>query len=325
MNMVRPADIHLDKNIHNILLVDRTKPEKEALGIIEGILTGEGINEDKAAVQELISRLRNEIQVSPRFDVNSSSQRLKGNTILGGAFPQQLDWQTIDDLCAQYNAQAVVAIEVFDSDFIVTDTKKRVKKTVGSGDNKRTIEVNEYRAKGVCNLKIGIRLYDQVNHRIIDEQFLNKTDTWRATADSKAGAVAALISKTKATRELSGRVGSDYAYKIAPMPVNVVRSYYKKNKKAPGIKAGSRLADVNQWEEAIETWKKALPMADKKRAGYLAYNIAVGYEVLGNLDEAIKWSQEAYTRYDNRLAREYVYTLESRKNSEARAEEQMNN
>lgn len=319
---MRPADIHLDSRIERILLLDRTKPEKKALGIIEGILTGEAPYEDKAAVQQIISSIRNEIQLSPRFSVNSAAGRIKGNS-LGSAFPPQLPWSTINSLCRQYDAQVIVSVEIFDTDFIITQGKRRVKKTVGSGDNKREIEVDEYFAEGVGNVKIGIRLYDNVNQTIVDEQFLNNTNTWQAAADSKAGAIAALISKSDATLELGRRVGRDYAYKIAPLPIQVARTYYRKSKKAPVLEQGTRLAEVGQWSQAIETWKTGISLADEKRAGRLCYNVAVGYEVLGDLDLALEWAQKAYSLYGNKLARNYVRILQDRQVSEARLKEQM--
>lgn len=50
----------------------------------------------------------------------------------------------------------------------------------------------------------------------------------------------------------------------------------------------------HKWDEAIESCKSVLGAAPHKEAGYLAYNIAIGYEVLGAYDEAVKWAQDAY-------------------------------
>lgn len=322
LNLIRPADIHLDQQVHNILLIDRTEPASKTLGILEGILTGEAPYEDKAAVQQLISSLRNEIQISPRFRVYSASKRYKGNN-LSSAFPPQLAWSTINSICNQYNSEVIVSIEIFDTDFIVTDGKRRVKKTVGSGDNKREIEVDEFFAEGVANIKIGIRLYDNINQTIIDEQLINKTNTWRSAANSKADALARLINKSEATQNLASKVGRDYAYKIAPLPITVARTYYRRSKKAPSLEVGTRMAEVNQWQDAITAWQNGISSSDQKRAGQLTYNIAVAHEVLGDLDEAIHWAQKAYTQYGNKLAKTYVGILENRKESEARLQEQM--
>lgn len=321
MNAMRPADIHLNPEIKNILVLDRTK-QKDAVNIIEGVLTGELPQEDKAAVQQIMSSLRGTLLNSPRFQSNIASERLQGNS-LTAAFPAPLSWSQIDDLCNRYNVQAVVAIEIFDSDFIITDGKKRTKKTVGEGANKKEVEVDEYFAEGVANLKAGIRLYDQKGQRIIDEQLISRTNKWRATAASKADAIAKLINKRDATLQMGKQIGSDYAYKIAPLPIRVSRTFYKKHRKAPAIESGTRQADVNQWNDALDTWKNGIPMAGEKQAGYLTYNVAIAYEVIGEFDLAIQWAQDAYTRYGNKKARDYVRVLYARKANEERANRQM--
>ena len=59
LNAMRPAEITFDPSVNTILIVDRSKFEKKAVNIIEGVLTGEGIAQDKAAVQAfLLPRVR---------------------------------------------------------------------------------------------------------------------------------------------------------------------------------------------------------------------------------------------------------------------------
>jgi tetratricopeptide (TPR) repeat protein len=173
------------------------------------------------------------------------------------------------------------------------------------------------------NMKMGIRLYDNIRREIVDEELYSRTRTWKSKADSKAEAIAKLIQKGDATRILTGRICEDYTYKIAPVPIRITRRFYKKTRKAPALERGTRFADVNKWNEAVDTWRKGLEGAAEKEAGFLAYNIAIGYEVLGDYDQAIKWAQDAYTEYGNDLARSYVRVLRSRKQAEQRVDEQM--
>jgi hypothetical protein len=49
-----------------------------------------------------------------------------------------------------------------------------------------------------------------------------------------------------------------------------------------------------------------------KHRGRLALNIAVGYEVLGNIDEAFEWASKAYTDYKEKMIRDYVSDLKAR-------------
>ncbi len=145
-------------------------------------------------------------------------------------------------------------LNYFDSDFIVTDGVRQVEKQIKSGDSTRTVMVNEFYAEGVGSLKMGIRLYYPRNKDIMDQQYLNQTNTWNSAAQSKAEALAKLVNKVNATIELSSILASNYAYRIAPMPVQLSRFYYKKSKEVPGIERGSRLAEVNNWEGARQVW-----------------------------------------------------------------------
>ena len=147
MDTMRPAEITFPSHVNTIVIVDRAKFDKEAINIIEGVLTGELPGEDRAGVQELINAFRGQLTYSPRFQTKVATERLAGNS-LTSAFPAQLPWSTVSSLCRKYQAQAVVAVEIFDTDFIVTDSKKKVTKTIVVDSVEQEVEVNEYHAKG---------------------------------------------------------------------------------------------------------------------------------------------------------------------------------
>lgn len=325
INTMRPADIAIDQNIQTLLLIDRTKPSKRDnwLNIGEGVLTGEMPAQDRAAAQEALNSLKNALQTSPRYEVLIASERLEGNS-LTSAFPDPLPEYLQFNMLNRYQADALVVLEIMDSDFIITEGKRRVKRTVGEGDNRREIEVDEWYAEGVGNVKLGIRLYNPRNKELIDQQLISETNTWEAAADSKAGALAALISRTDAVRHLCGQFGHDYAYKIAPMPITLRRVFYTKSKESPELEEGGRMAEVGQWREAIQVWEAGIPKAiEQKDKGRMAYNIAVAYEVLGDLNQAKAWSQIAYSKYGNKTARTYAGQLQSRMNDEAALQNQL--
>src|SRR5690554_6612588 len=151
INTLRPAAINIPNSIQSIVLVDRTLYNRDAIGVIEGILTGEGINEDKDAVIAMFQSLQNSLRVSPRFEVVTASERLRGQNILG-SFPDPLDWRQVDQLTRKYNTDALLAIEIFDSNFIVTNGKRKNTRTVEDKDgNKVEEEYTEFFAEGVGN------------------------------------------------------------------------------------------------------------------------------------------------------------------------------
>ncbi|MEQ8475050.1 DUF6340 family protein [Fulvivirga sp.] len=323
MNAMRPAEITFPPEVNTLLIVDRTKFAKESINILEGVLTGEMPGDDKAGVQELINSFQQQLGRSPRFSTKIAAERLNGNSMTS-AFPSQLSWMEVQNLCNKYGTDAMVSIEMFDTDFVVTNGKRKVKKTVTEGEVKREVEVDEFYAEGVGNITIGIRLYDPVAKTIVDQQLLNKSNTWNAAGSTLKDALAALIDKSSATRYLSRNVGSDYAYKIAPMPVRISRMFYGKSKKAIQLEQGSRLADVNKWQEAADKWESGISSAPTKEAGKLAYNTAIAYEVLGDLPKAKEWAQKAYVDFGNKDARDYVRTIQNRMYEEERIKEQMN-
>ena len=322
-NVTRPAEISLPSDINTVLLVDRTKFSNKMVNILEGILTGELPEDDKAAAQEAMMSLKNALNNSPRFNVKILTDRLEGNSMTA-AFPDALKWDVIDKLCVNNNAEAVVCLEVYDSNFIVTHGTRIKKKSVGEGTTKHDVEYTEYYAQGIGSVKMGIRTYYNKDKSIVDQQMINKNNTWNATGTSVLDAMRLLISKTNANKFLASTVGEDYAYKISPMPYTISRPFYGKSKHIPEVETGSRYADVNQWNEAITSWKNGLKKARKKDAGYLTYNLAIAYEVLGEYGTALTWAQDSYTKYGNKNGRDYVWELRRRMNEEVVLNKQMN-
>jgi hypothetical protein len=321
-NVTQPAEITLPSDVNTILLVDRTKFKNETLNVIEGILTGELPADDKAAAFEAMNSLKMKLDHSPRYSVKILPNRMKGNNITA-TFPDALSWKTIDSLCTGNQSDVVVALEVFDSNFIITNGTRIKKRTEGEGKNAHEVSYTEYYAQGVCNVKMGIRSYYPKTKEIFDQQMITKGNTWEASGTSVLDAAAALISKSNANKYLAKMVGEDYAYKISPMPITISRSFYGKSKHISEVETGARFADVNKWEDAINTWKTGIRKADAKEGGKIAYNIAVAYEVMGEYGTALSWAQDAYTKYGNKDARYYVYALESRINEEKILQKQM--
>ncbi|WP_416866647.1 MAG: DUF6340 family protein [Imperialibacter sp.] len=312
INTLRPAEITFPSHVNTILLVDRTEFERKGLGIMEGVLTGEMPGEDRAGVQEAMNAFQQQLMASPRFQLKRASETLKGNSMTG-AFPDPISWGVIERLCRNYDADAVIAVEIFDTDFIVTNGKRDVEREVEKDGKKVMEKVVEYYAEGVGNAKIGFRLYDPLEKTIADQQLFNPSNNWSATGANVKDAVSQLIQKTEATRQVSRTAGSTYAYKIAPMPVQLSRFYYAKSKKTPEVRQGARQAQVGQWQGAIDTWRGRLSQSIKrKEGGKLAYNIAVAYEVLGDFDSAKEWASRSYVKYENKKGRGYNSTLNQR-------------
>ena len=321
---MRPADITLSSTINTLLIVDRTKYEHRGEEVIHDVFSGGIPGEDRAAAQAAITSLSNTLLQSPRFKVQVATEVLRGNS-LSDAFPDPLSWQRVNELCQEYHSDAIVSFEIFGSDFTVTSDKRQVEKDVKDDKGKdQKKQVDEFVAKGLGRIRMGIRIYDPKGMTIADQQLFTKTNNWEAKGDSKDEAIEHLIRKSNATMYVATAAAKDYAYRISPMPVSLSRNFYSKSHKTPAIESGTHQTEVNDWKAALATWQNALTQqTPSKEAGKLCYDIAVGYEVLGNLDEAKNWASRAYVQYGNKSARDYVNILEGRMADVERVDEQM--
>ncbi|WP_304517866.1 DUF6340 family protein [Cecembia rubra] len=317
MNRMAPADITVPSYVQRILLVDRTAPQNETVSVIQGILTGEAPFEVKNAAEATLTTIQQELNQSPRFEVIRARERLVGG-LFAQTFPTPLTWQQVEGLCDQYQVDAILVLEKFSSDFIVTDKRQMIKKTVGTGKEARQIEVMGVYMEGLASVSAGFRFYDPQSKNIFDQINYDKTNLWSAEAETRLQAAAMLIDKVRATQFVGRMAGASYARRIAPMPITITRSMYEKPRSNFSLAKGSRLAQVGRWEDALETWQQGLSLPHStKEGGRLAYNVALAYEVLGELEEARYWAGKSFTEYGFKEGRNYAGNLQRRINQDA--------
>lgn len=308
LQVMRPAQVTVGPHIRKIAIVNRTIPEKKVANIVEGILTGELPGRDKQGVQKVMDGLQESLRNSPRFEMIVTSEELKGSGS-GDVFPSPLNWNVINELCKKYQVDAVLSLETYDSDFIVTKGTKTNKKVTEKGD---TIAVPEYYAEGIATVNLGYRLYDPQKKTIADQFHNSNNNKWRTKGNSIQDALTQLIDASVAIQRVSYASGGNYGTRISPSWYTVQREFYKKNKKDIYFTIGSRKAQVNDWNGAAENWLRSTQSRNRKVAGKAAYNLALAYEVLGDLENAKKWVMISYADYGNKRARQYAHILDGR-------------
>jgi hypothetical protein len=281
----RPAYIDVPAHIKTISIIDRSELIKASRNVIEEGLTGEFTGEDKIAARYAIDGLIEMLQNSGRFNVIRSEKTLqkKGNV---NEFPTPLGWPEIDKLCDEYKVDALICLELFDSDYIIPTS--------------------------MVNVSLGFRLYDPSQKLIIDQHQFRRDMNCGSQVTSIEGAINRMAEKTKAIRDVSYDGGYSYGERIAPSWYKLVREYYTKGKHDQNLKAGARMMEVNDWEAAIDLLTETINSGRRKAQGRAAHNLAVVYEIKGDLLEARKWAQAAWGKYNNKDSRNYAYILEER-------------
>lgn len=77
---------------------------------------------------------------------------------------------------------------------------------------------------------------------------------------------------------------------------------------------GARMMEVNDWDAAIAAFQLAIEHGRMKTKGRASHNLAIVYEITGQLDLAFQTAQDAWGKFGNKRAREYAGILQQRIN-----------
>ena len=317
--MLEPGGVYLNPSINTVALVNRAASANKKEGRIEAIVTMEGANEDKQGRQQILEGLNNALLQSPRLKSKITGLELMGD-VTGTTFPAPLSWDSVALLCTQNEVDALVVLESYDSDCIITHTTGNVQVNNAFGIPIPTVQF--YVTQKII-IKAGFRIYDPQNKVITDQYTFSYWRTFNSQGTGLGEAIAALVNRQLSINQTSSDAGYYYEKHISPSWMNERRSLFKKAGGSP-LAIGSRMAIVGNWQEASDNWKKALQSStNRKTCGRAAYNLALAAEIKGDLNEAKDWISKSYGVYNNRQAPYYQNILNRRYNDLMKLNEQM--
>lgn len=259
-----PALVPIPSHITSVGLVNRTATDEKILNIIEGTISGEFIGQDKAISEKVINGLMITLKESQKYSIVRVKEALirKGVTKL---FPEPLSWYEVHKLCDENKTNAIIALELYDSDY-------------PAGTNTVVITA-------------GFRLYDAVKEKIYDEYILNHSLVWSGPRNENLlGTLNRFLVNDEVCSTASIEAGILYGQRISPSWFSVERRYYKKSKRDQNMAMGARMMEANDWEGAKNFLQKAIESGHRKTRGKAAHNLAVVYEILGDIDSARTWA-----------------------------------
>lgn len=308
LQVMKPADITVDRQIRSLTILNRTKPQNDFANGLEGFISGESPQQDRRAVEEVLTGLQNSMAQSDRFSLVRAAEYMTGSGS-GHVFPDPLSWQDAEKLCSMYATDAVLAIETFDSDFMVENSTRQVDV---KGKDGVTRKETRYICTARTRVTLGFRLYYPARRTVYDQQQYSFTRSWSREGLTPAEALKALIAKMDAIMQTSYYAGESYARKISPYFITVGRAYYKKYKHNPSMQAGTRALRLNRWDDAAFQWQKAYDTGDQKLKGRAAYNLALAAELNGQLSLAKEWTDKAFMQHGLKKALHYSNVLQNR-------------
>lgn len=296
-----PPQKHMPENIKTIAIANRslTPKENKTGKIIESVISGEIEVSDRKASNECIvgvmERLANNEDIRC---VIASENRLFGSGTRD--IPTPLDWEKVSEICQSSNSDALLVLEMFDSNSDMFSLPKILLPRHHS-DDERTFQVKMY-----------WRLYDPSLRQVIDQYECNRQLTF--VSDGSTATV-----PPKALHGAAYTGGLEYIERYLPGYFIVDRQLFKKGKSngKEAFKSAYRYIEMNDWERAADTWEDVIRNQEPENVGRAYLNMAVYFEQIGNIEEAIRYAQIAYSDHGIKQARDYEFALRNLSNSPA--------
>lgn len=296
--------VSLPEHVKQIALVNRTiiDSTQKDKNLIEAIVTGESFLGDKQGPEDCLFSFRNYMNnYGPVSALIPDKHRLHGN--IGAFKTDPLDWKLVKKICRESNSGVLMSLEKFDTN---SDA------TIGAVTTGVNVINNAMNGGNIAAQTKDIRynvMYGWILYDTLSQQIIHYNDE---TVHEIARGVPMLAPlPIEAVKNTASVIGEREAAKFCSSFYWVHRDYYKKGKSSK-FKIGVRRAYVNDWDGAIEIWKETAKSDNSKTAGRSCYNIAIAYEVKGDVNEALKWARKSFSDYGTKLAHQYVYTLERR-------------
>lgn len=312
LNVTQPAPVTIAPEIKTVGIIDRSTPtdQTKSLDALDKWLTLEGTDLDSIGTLEAIKGVTQELTANDRFNEVKLLSGVKFRTSSLGTLPAPLTWEQVEDICSENGTQALFALEMYDTDTRVDYSTRKTSLKTPLGN----IPALEHNASMETLVKTGWRLYSPSDRSILDEYIVAESIGFSGHGINPMAAVAGIIHRKDAVKEVSNKAGHVYAIRLIPYRLRVTRDYFVKG--TDNFKVAKRRAQVGKWNEAAELWEKETQNPKMKIAGRAHYNMAIISEINGNLDDAIAWAQKAYSDYRNKQGLTYLRILENRKYNE---------
>lgn len=311
----KPATINVSREIQSLALLNHAIPGK--MGLLEGTLTLETPKQDKELSSECIRGIDELLRTSQRFQIKRCDSSMFASKSSSTDFGDVMSWEQVDSICKRYETNAVLALEFFDTDFSIINPAATAVNAVQSVLNGTQVDVT-----GKATARAGFRLYDPATRTIIYQDRYAQSRAWVQRSTNPAEALARLIKRNEALIAVSYYTGESFAHDLVPLYFWEQRMMYVGKKS--GMKIGARQALTRDWEGALKTWMNEYESNPKKKfRARAAYNIALAYEVLNDLDNARKWVQTAYVEGGKSESLLYSDILEKRIREQGRLEGQL--
>lgn len=308
-----PAQKELPARIESLVLVNRTVDDKYSDLPADTIQTHfykqyfkvDTIIYDLIAVDTCLKATGDLLFESGRYDIVIPEDRFlefKKNAF----FSEEMDWNEVKDLCEEYNTDAVLSIDMFKTQ-IITDFDKET-----YFDEMQNAFYNVSEAKMAIVYDALFRVYDPVEEKVLIREFFKDTLLWEDYGRTSTELFRKFTPVKQALSEAGIAIALDFSEKIGPDWRREKRPFFVKGDN--NLKHAGTFIDKGEWIQAIALWKETAENTKSKSTKSKAQlNVAIAYEIQGDIDSAISWALESYNTMYRQVTYQYLELLERRK------------
>jgi tetratricopeptide (TPR) repeat protein len=313
IDIPHPSPKELHESVQSLTLVSRV-PDADAEDIhadtLQKIFYKSRFNLDtvifdKQMADTTMKALGELLYESGRYDFVIPVQRFV-STGKSSSPSSRLSWDLVRDLTESMNTDALLSLDHLKTRIITKYTSEAYYDP----------HLNGFYSAAKAEMKIGydavFRVYYPAVRKIILEETLSDTLFWEDADVSARDLFERFTPVKRALTEAGITIALDLADKIAVRWYTVTRRYFTRGNEV--IRQSNQLINSGRVEEALVMLNEAeQKTGSKSLRSKIQFNMAVCYEVLGDIDQAIYYALESYHSQFRTLTYEYLEILKSRK------------
>lgn len=293
LDVLRPAKVTFAPEIKKILIVNNTVTQPDDYGH-KTQLFNERAKNIKLSTDSLslfcIGSLNDELNQKEFF----TEVELIPNSINKTSdffYLKYLNPDTVKSLCSRYDVNAIIAldrIKVIDkiSEYFIDDERIYV----------AYLDVN-------YETQWSIHTPDDVKFTATT---FRDTVFWETKSYQRQKLLKGLPDRTNALIDGALYVGQTTVKRMIPYWDKVDRYFFSNKNKY--MMQGLDSVYVKNWESAISSWEKVLKRSTVKSIkAQAANNIAIAYEITGNIDKAIEYAGKSLDYYEESMSSDFKY------------------
>ncbi len=218
----------------------------------------------------------------------------------------ELNWKDAAAISETFETDAVLSLDYLKT-HVITDL---------NSDTYYNPYENSYHSAVGAEMKISFealfRIYYPKQKKVLLREFIRDTLYWGDNDATVRSLFNRFTPVKQALTETGIVIALDLSEKIAVRWQPERRRYFITGNRK--LRQGDQMALDGNWESAIAVWKETAENAGSNSLKSKAQlNVALGYEILGDIDQAISWALKSYETMYRPLTYEYLKMLEQRK------------